>query len=316
MAMQFRNFLLLFLGLGSGFGFSFGFSVFAEPPNQPARPSTLRVATFNLLHDWPRHHLLMERLELVAEEARARHIDVLILQEAAEVRHKFHGSTAGILAEKLGFDHYFKPTSGASTYWLTGFRTGQAVLSRYPLTDGKVLFFRKQKKVPISEGRSIVKATVRVQEREIDIYSIHVSTSPEFSISQLQESLDWIDRESAGKSVLMAGDFNLKPVEFPLDALLFRALGFTDIFHITGEAFHTCCVCIQKGYYNSSDTCPVGQAEPEKRIDYFFFRREGVPAENLKPTVTGPFMGEPKVIGDEGPVYGSDHTGIFTEFEL
>jgi endonuclease/exonuclease/phosphatase family metal-dependent hydrolase len=279
-----------------------------------APAETVRVANYNLLHDFPKHHKILERLELVAKEVQSQKIDILILQEASDVRHLFNGSTAKILADKLGFHHYYAPASGKSTYWLSGFRTGQAILSRYPIRDKMNQMYKAQAKKIISEARNVVKATIILPKSEIDVYSVHLSGEPRINFAQTKETLEFAQKVSANRTVIISGDFNREPGELFIFRPWLTSHGFNEVAEFQPSSLPTCCVCIEPGYSNSSDPCPPPKDQLNQKVDYIFFRSSGV--DQLKPKEVSQFMAEPLEIEGYGPIYGSDHIGILTEFSL
>ena len=112
----------------------------------PPSPPALRFVTLNVFHGGPlsgwtgRDGHLEDRLDLVTQALQALAPDVVALQEASWSRNR--GEVAARLAERLGLNHVYAPSSMRlfETVWfnraaasLMDFAEGPAILTRFPI---------------------------------------------------------------------------------------------------------------------------------------------------------------------------------------
>lgn len=164
----------------------------AAPP--PGQPMALRVVSFNV-----KHALRVDRArDLLQGHPALRDADVVLLQE-------MDAPSTRSLADALGMGFVYYP---ASHHPATGRDFGNAILSRWPLDDdAKVLLPHR---APVGgTRRAATAATVRIGERAVRVYSVHLGTpvnvGPLRQRNQLRAVLD--DAEG-WERVILGGDLN------------------------------------------------------------------------------------------------------------
>lgn len=258
------------------------------------RPSPeVRIASLNLLHDFPRFGYIHERLELVAREIEALDADIVLLQEAAWTPKT--GLVARRLAERLGMNYVYARANG--NRWAILFEEGEAVLSRYPLENAGVQLL-EPRPAPF-EQRIALYAAVRTPIGPLTVVSVHLTTQehPEANAGQIAFLAQWV-RGLPPQPVVVAGDFNAAPDMPQMRLLDPEWLDTWRAAHPDMEGF-TCCV----------DSLTAGPQEPmEKRIDYVFLAGAG--AEELRVVEARRAFDRPQPAGG-GWLWPSDHVGVF-----
>ena len=165
-----------------------------DPRSVAAEADTLKIVAFNVEYSYH-----VERaVKLINWSNALRSPDILLLQEMDE---------AGVkaIADSLGFGYVYFP---ATLHPVTGRDFGNAVVSRYPIEAGRKLilpFLARWRRTM----RAAVGATIRVGDRRIRVYSVHLSTfignGPTERRAQLAAVL--ADADSF-PIVVMGGDFN------------------------------------------------------------------------------------------------------------
>lgn len=187
------------------------------PPPSPAGALTLSVLTFNI------HGAVDKRnrydLRRVAEEIAAWDVDVVLVQEI----HRFR-PLSGFdqqpteLAERLGMEVAFGQNFSrrAKVEGYPRRRTGTAILSRYPILD------HRNTPLPNRAGleqRGLLRATLDVGGREVDVYGTHlqpggvgIRSEQVAAIRQVIETRD----PGGRRPFLLGGDFNSEPDSPPM----------------------------------------------------------------------------------------------------
>jgi endonuclease/exonuclease/phosphatase family metal-dependent hydrolase len=167
------------------------------------------------------------QLDAVADFLVATNADLILLQEVDKhARRTAHRNIAEYLAQKLRFNYAF----GIEFQELAqGSRDapafhGQATLSRWPLTDCRVLRFHRQSSFwhprrwmpPLPQfqrrlgGRMALLSQARIGERTFVIYNLHLESrgGDDLRRSQLAEVLKDTLRYEPGVPILVGGDLN------------------------------------------------------------------------------------------------------------
>ena len=166
-----------------------------------------------------------QALSEIQEIRSQKKLDILLLQEMDEV-----GTEK--IARELQFNYVYFPAAIEPTY---DKNFGNAILSRWPIIDSQKLIL-PHKSLSNRMNRIATRATIRIQDANILVYSIHtesIFTLPQFREDQYTAVLDDIDPEA--KFVIVGGDFNsfTKPaVEEIEDA--YRQAGFTRVSEDSG----------------------------------------------------------------------------------
>ncbi len=221
-------------------------------PPQPSEPGgtfepcprgdTVRLTALTLNIHGGRTNAGVLDLERVATELRAWDADVVLLQEVDRGRGR-SGSVAQAawLGDRLGLDWAYGPTRQ-----LRPGSTGNAVLSRFPVTDVRP---RSLPRLPGLFRRGLLQVTVDVDGRAVDLMSTHLDhVSPAARRAQAAAVATGVRR--TGRPVLLGGDLNAEPGLPPLNVLA-RA-GLLDPWPVVGKG----------------DGLTVPAADPRRRIDY------------------------------------------------
>jgi len=155
---------------------------------------TLKVIAFNV-----QYALHVDRaVALLRSNAELRDPDIVLLQEMDE-----RGAHA--FADSLGFSYIYFP---ATRNPVTKRDFGNAILSRYPIEDVRKIILPHLGRFERAQ-RAAVSATIRVGERRIRVYSVHLATfienGPHERRAQLAAVLADADSFPA---VVLGGDFN------------------------------------------------------------------------------------------------------------
>ncbi len=155
---------------------------------------TLKLVSFNI--EFGRH--VDRALQVLREEPALRDPDVVFLQEMDET-----GTRE--VADSLGLAYVYYP----STLHPKSKRDfGNAVLSRYPIEDDRKILMPHLQRIR-HIARAAVGATIRVGDRRLRVYSVHMGTfvgnGPHARREQFAAVLADADRYA---HVVVAGDFN------------------------------------------------------------------------------------------------------------
>jgi endonuclease/exonuclease/phosphatase family metal-dependent hydrolase len=183
-------------------------------------PDSIRVVNWNI----DRGSQLQRVIEFLAS-ARA---DILLLQEAdLNAKRTHHANVAREIAQKLQMNYVFgrefqELTQG--TRALPAYH-GQATLSRWPLSNFRIIRFQKQSNFwrphwflpeisPFQErigGRLALVSEANIAGKTIATYNLHLESKGDDSLrrSQLDEILTDARRYALNTPAVLAGDFNL-----------------------------------------------------------------------------------------------------------
>jgi len=203
-------------------------------------PDSIRVVNWNI----DRGSQLQRVIEFLAS-ARA---DILLLQEAdLNAKRTHHTNVAREIAQKLQMNYVFgrefqeliQGTHASPAYH------GQATLSRWPLSNFRIIRFQKQSNFwrphwfvpeipPFQErigGRLALVSEANMAGQTITTYNVHLESKGDDSLrcSQLDEVLTDAGRYALNTPAVLAGDFNLDVSTGPAAAAI-RHAQFDDAF--------------------------------------------------------------------------------------
>jgi endonuclease/exonuclease/phosphatase family metal-dependent hydrolase len=161
----------------------------------------LTVVSANLCHDWPRYRKMEQRLESFAQLIESEQVDLILLQELARTP-SFQADTW--LAKRLNMAYVYSRANGSQKI---GFEEGLGVFSRFPL-----------KKLPhVSQMGRTCNPFVRRLALGVEVdtpcgaimaFSTHLGLLRKQNAHQLRDLHSWVSHITAGRSAVIAGDFN------------------------------------------------------------------------------------------------------------
>jgi len=213
---------------------------FAIPRYVFCPPSSVKVVCWNINRGL--------QLPRIIEFLGRSQADILLLQEAdLNARRTHHLNIAREIAQKLQLNYIF----GREFQELTqGTRAspayhGQATLSRWPLSNARILRFEQQSKFwqphwflpeiePFQErlgGRLALVADANVGGKTMITYNLHLESrgDDQLRCAQMKEALQDAQRYNAHTVVLLAGDLNMD-VSTGDVAQAIRRADFQDVF--------------------------------------------------------------------------------------
>lgn len=208
----------------------------------------ITVATFNIHHG----RGIDKQLDLnrIAEVIEASGADIIGLNEVDNHFSSRSGYEDQIswLATQLNMNHAFSPSlSLRFTKSATERQYGNALLSRYPIMNEKNYRFTL---IPgLTEGRSLLEATIQMNENFLNVYVTHLSLNP---LLHRKQTAFVVNRfQITPMPTILMGDWNMKP-ESKAWTKITRE--FQDVWTIAGKG---------EGFTYPSH-------RPRSRLDYLF----------------------------------------------
>jgi endonuclease/exonuclease/phosphatase family metal-dependent hydrolase len=206
-----------------------------QSPQSRDASSTFRLMTYNIHQGFSAGNV--PSLDMLVEVISREAPDVLVLQEVVRgwMIDEQHDALS-VLAERLDMPYVFAPNIG-DLY-------GNAILSRFPMTDVKRVHFAVQ-----PSARHQPRGAVGVRIGDVLIVTTHLDDVQDADSSAIrQEQVRTIFREWDGEQVaIIAGDMNAEPGD--LEMGLFSEAGYSDLADV--------------GPTTTMD-------DPPKRIDYIW----------------------------------------------
>src|SRR5437762_785212 len=204
------------------------------PPPVPDPPNTFTVMTYNIHQGFNAGQVpsLDALVEVISHESP----DVLVLQEAVRgwMIDEQHDALA-VLSERLAMPYVFGPNIG-DLY-------GNAILSRYPMTDVRRIHFAVEPSL-----RHQPRGAIGVRIGDVLVVTTHLDDISDSSAIR-QEQVRAILREWDGEKIaIIAGDMNAEPGD--LEMSLFAEAGYGDLAEPAGPT--------------------TTMDDPPKRIDYIW----------------------------------------------
>jgi endonuclease/exonuclease/phosphatase family metal-dependent hydrolase len=228
-------------------------------------PDSIRVVNWNINRGL--------RLQGVIEFLASAKADVVLLQESdLNARRTRHLNVAKEIAQKLQMNYVF---GREFQELIQGSRAspayhGQATLSRWPLSNSRILRFQKQSNFwrprwflpeiePFQErigGRLAQVCETTIAGKKVVTYNVHLESKGDDALrcSQIEETLEDARRYEAGTPIVLAGDFN---------------------FDVSGGSASTAIsqAQFQDAFANQHvPTTPHSFLEPGRSIDWIFIR--------------------------------------------
>src|SRR6202795_1409269 len=203
-------------------------------------PDSVKVVSWNIDRG--------SKLRRVIEFLSGEKADIILLQEAdLNARRTQHLNVAREIAQKLAMNYVFgrefqELTQGSKN---SPAYHGQATLSRWPLSNSRIIRFQKQSHfwrphwflpeiAPFQErlgGRMALVSAVNIAGKTIVVYNLHLESRGDDNLrcSQLDEALDDARRYNSNTPILLTGDFNLDVSQAAAASAISRAQ-FQDAF--------------------------------------------------------------------------------------
>ncbi len=263
------------------------------PNNSGPIETSLSVLSWNI---WWQFGPWQQRAPAIESTLHALDADIIALQE---VWGDADENYAKILAEKLGY-HYLH----ADCMMMNGVGFGNAILSRWPISETKVITLSGTAET--GETRNALYARADGPRGALDIFCTHLNWRYEQShIRQVQvrEVAEFVKANTASKMPpFLCGDFNAEPMSEEI-----RMLTGLTTAAAHGLVFHDAWTIAGKGLGFTWDTrnpFAAAEFEPNRRIDYIF---AGHPKARGRGHVTNvEIIGGAPVAG----VWPSDHFGL------
>lgn len=206
----------------------------APPSREPS--NTFRLMTYNIHQGFSAGNV--PSLDMIVEVVSREAPDVLVLQEVVRgwMIDEQHDAL-GVLAERLDMPYVFAPNIG-DLY-------GNAILSRFPMTDVRRVHFAVQ-----PSARHQPRGAVGVRIGDVLVVTTHLDDVQDAESSSIrQEQVRTIFREWDGEQLaVIAGDMNAEPGS--LEMGLFSEAGYSDLAESLGPT--------------------TTMDDPPKRIDYIW----------------------------------------------
>lgn len=248
----------------------------------------LTILSFNMLHDFPDYKWLEARTAWLSQEINRRQIDIVLLQEVANVRGIGHIGEQ--LATLTHMNHAYIRANGNRR--LIGFEEGLVILSRYPLHD--LTFVELTPSTSLFEHRVALHGKINTPQGEIALFVTHLTNSGDgkngVQVARLQNFVE----ETGGETAVIVGDFNALP-HSPQIQLVSK--NWVDTFahqHPTQDGF-TCCL----------DKLHAPANTFTQRVDYIFL----APNQRSNEIKSVSLLFEPRT-HPAGNFYLSDHLGL------
>ena len=283
------------------------------PTDTPAPGIELLVVNYNILHgilneddEAQPDDRINERLQIIAAALAELRPHIIFLQEIFVNEREGYPDVRAELLAALGDDYtaVFGPLNGRA---IDGGGLGQMTLTR--------LDVRSAENRSVGAVRAVHRVTVETEIGLVDVYNAHLEGTepdPQLAIDEIESVLAFIRETRSGASpVILAGDFNARPEDPAIQALL--EAGFVDVLAVGGDA--TCAAAGDPGC--TSDTAPLGD-NPEnltsRRIDYIFV----LAGEDLSLDIRSAalFLNAAQPIGEGRLLWPSDHIGVQAVLEL
>jgi len=193
----------------------------------PAFDDRLKIVTFNIAHgrgtadgNWSEpSQPKFDRIQAIAKQLNTINADVVVLNEVDfSSTWSGHQNQAEAIAKAAGYPHRVEQRNLDFRFLYGSFKFGNAILSRYPIVNAKVVNFPPENAWEswlVGCKRGAI-ATVRLAENQlIRIAAVHLEHRSESTrVAGAEKIIELLD--PTGENVLIAaGDFNSTPTGFP-----------------------------------------------------------------------------------------------------
>ena len=155
------------------------------------------------------------KLSQIAKAIEALEVDIVCLQEVAELWNNGHGNwqtnTARIINERLGSPYHL--VTDWSHLGFDRYREGVAVLSRYPILQHRAKYVSSSQDPYCIHSRKVVMARIRVPYFGLlNVFSSHLSWWEDGFAEQFRNLRRWAtaEHDELSAATMLCGDFNIK----------------------------------------------------------------------------------------------------------
>ena len=192
---------------------------FTRTPDPHARPDIVRVINWNVNRGL--------RLNEVIEFLAGTSADLILLQETDLSAKRTHGrNVAQEIARALAMNYVFGCEFEELAQGQNGTRAyhGQATLSRFPISNSRILRFQRQSRFWLPRwfiprmrpfqrrlgGRIALISHIDLPEQKLIVYNVHLESRGNDGLrcSQLGEVLENVSHHASDVQIVVAGDFN------------------------------------------------------------------------------------------------------------
>lgn len=208
------------------------------------RPESLHVVSWNIARG--------SRFDAISEFLLSANADLILLQESdRSCRRTAYRNVASELAQKLGMQYVFGIAFQELGQGSPGYTAhhGQTTLSRWPLSEARILRFRSQSRfwrphwwIPQLGafqrrigGRMALVTHVAFGNHSLTVYNVHLESrnGDQLRRSQLAELLNDTRQYDSNNQLLVAGDFNFDLTADSKSSVVHQA-GFKNPFAAVG----------------------------------------------------------------------------------
>ncbi len=203
--------------------------VSAPNPGAEAAPpldGTLRILTYNIAHgrgwapsNWTSEHptARLRRLDEIADLIATLDADIVVLNEVDFDSTWSHGvNQAAHIAHRAGYAYSAEQRNMDARVLFTTWRFGNAILSRYPIVDARVVAlpgYAWYESLLAGKKRSLA-CTMTSGGHSVTVVAVHLSHRSEHLRVRSIDTLTHATQPMV-HPIIMAGDFNSTPPDFP-----------------------------------------------------------------------------------------------------
>ena len=127
--------------------------------------------------------------------------DILLLQELDKNTDRLSCYQIQELSKELNINNYYM---GINTKVFNG-EYGNGIISKYEILESNNYLFSNHK----NEQRGLTHIKIKIDNKIINVFSLHLSTNKDERISSIKEIIDIIKSIPKDESIILGGDFNI-----------------------------------------------------------------------------------------------------------
>ncbi len=242
----------------------------------------LRIGTFNIAHARGPGTQIVDnfrgggpsirraRLSAIAALLAQQELDLVVVNEIDFwASPSWYQNQARILAREAGFPFWVEQRNYDASLFLLAYKSGNAVLSRFPITDAKLVRYpigRTAERLLFGEKRGVLSTVELVPGLLVRLLAVHLDHDNEAARIRSVEVIERL-RGSSSIPLILAGDFNSTANNFPHSEVDLRGQSAVQLL-LEGQAYRTAPTSSP-----SVADFTVSSRRPEKVIDWVFLPR-------------------------------------------